>query len=153
MKSLRILLLLFILTITAVASQAQNLQQNKGIGVILGEPTGISLGYWVSEARSFAAGTAWSFEGNENLHIHLDYLFHQFPIVDVERGSLPLYFGLGGRLRFGDNETLGVRFPLGAAYHLEDHPIEFFLEVVPILGLVPDTRFTGNSGLGMRFYF
>lgn len=144
--------LLFIMLISLTAN-AQSTDNNIGLGVIIGEPTGISLAYWTSDSRSFSAGAAWSFGDKGNMHFHLDYLFHHFDIISINRGSLPLYFGLGGRLRIGDNEKVGVRLPLGAAYHFDNHPIEIFLEIVPIMDLIGDRGFSGNSGLGIRYYF
>ena len=68
---------------------------------------------------------------------------------------LPLYFGVGGRLRLRDNrdDDIGVRIPVGLAYMFADAPFDIFVEVVPILDLVPDTDFDLNAALGGRFYF
>lgn len=137
-------------------AQAQNTDRDFGAGLIIGEPTGLSLAYWPSNTQAFAAGLAWSLKNNrdrESIQLHLDYLFHHFDIVSVNRGSLPLYFGIGARFRFGNNERAGVRIPLGAAYHFENDPIEIFLEFVPIIDLSPNTGVSGNSGLGFRYYF
>lgn len=154
MKNFLFLILLVIIPVAV--SQAQNADRNFGAGVVIGEPTGISFAYWTSDIRSFSAGVAWSVHdnrGNESLQIHVDYLFHHFDIVDVNRGSMPLYIGVGGRLRFGDNENAGIRIPLGAAYHFQNNPLEIFLEFVPVIDLVPGTGISGNSGLGFRYYF
>ncbi|MEX0719555.1 MAG: DUF3996 domain-containing protein [Balneolaceae bacterium] len=155
MKNLLLLILLVIIPITF--AQAQNTDKNFGLGVIIGEPTGLSLAYWTSNSRSFSAGAAWSLHdnsrGNESVQVHVDYLFHNFNIVSVERGSMPLYIGFGARLRLGDNEKAGIRIPLGAAYHFQNDPFEIFLEFVPIFDLTPSTGISGNSGLGIRYYF
>lgn len=154
MKNLLFLILLVIFS--AAVSQAQNVDRKFGAGLVIGEPTGLSFAYWTSDIRSFSAGAAWSVRGNrgnESFQIHVDYLFHHFDIVNVNRGSMPLYIGVGGRLRFGDNEKAGIRIPLGAAYHFQNDPLEIFLEFVPIVDLVPDTGISGNSGLGFRYYF
>ncbi len=148
------LFLLIILTFTlASATVAQNTDRNRGLGAILGDPTGISAAYWTSGSNSFSAGAAWHFVNNPSLHIHIDYLFYRFDIIEVNKGSLPLYFGLGGRVRFDNEDKFGVRFPLGVAYHFANDPLEIFLEVVPVLDLVPGTGISGNSGIGIRYYF
>ncbi|MEX2351344.1 MAG: DUF3996 domain-containing protein [Balneolaceae bacterium] len=154
MKNILFILLLIFIPITI--SQAQNTDRNFGIGVIIGEPTGISLAHWTSNSSSFSAGAAWSLNNNsraESIQIHLDYLLHNFDIVSVNHGSIPLYIGLGVRMRFGENEKTGIRVPLGAAYHFENDPLEIFLEFVPIVDLNPDTGVSGNSGIGLRYYF
>lgn len=145
--------LFILLLLSAPLSQAQNLDRNFGIGAILGEPTGVSIGYWTSNDRSFSGAAAWSFGGEESMHLHLDYLFHNFGIINVNSGSMPLYFGLGGKVKLQDDANVGLRIPLGVAYHFENEPVELFLEIVPILDLVPDTDFEGNSGIGIRYYF
>lgn len=154
MKNFLFLVLLVIIPVAV--SQAQNADRNFGAGVVIGEPTGLSFAYWTSDIRSFSAGAAWSVRDdrrNESLQIHVDYLFHHFDVVNINRGSMPLYIGLGGVLRFGDNENAGIRIPFGAAYHFQNDPLEIFLEFAPVIDLVPDTGISGNSGLGFRYYF
>lgn len=126
---------------------------NLGVGVILGEPTGISAVYQLADTRHIAGAAAWSFSGKTSIHLHGDYLFYNRGIIEVDKGSLPLYYGLGARIRLGDNTRLGVRFPLGAAYELADTPLHFFLELVPIMELVPDIAISGNAGIGLRYVF
>ena len=128
---------------------------NFGIGVILGEPTGLSAKMWTSETTAFDLGVAWSFSGDGNFHIHGDYLFHRFGIFDVSKGALPLYFGIGARMLFRDNadDKIGIRFPIGIEYYFDDLPIAVFVEIVPILDLTPDSDFDINGGIGGRFYF
>ncbi|MEX0680781.1 MAG: hypothetical protein WD097_05320 [Balneolales bacterium] len=136
-----------------IHAEAQNTIQNKGIGGILGEPTGVSLAYWTSDSQAFSAGAAWYLRENASLHLHVDYLFHRFGIINVNRGSIPLYYGIGGRLRFTNEDQFGIRFPFGIAYHFEDDPLQIFLEIVPVLELIPGTDLAGNSGIGIRYYF
>lgn len=131
-----------------------------GIGVMVGEPTGISLKRWISEDRAVDAGIAWSFSGNDSLHVHADYLFHRFDLTQTTelRGRFPLYFGVGGRIKVKgdkhDHDTkAGVRIPFGMSYLFDDAPIELFGEIVPVLDLVPDTDLDLNAAIGARFYF
>ena len=128
---------------------------NFGIGVILGEPTGLSAKMWTSKNTAFDLGVAWSFSGDGHFHIHGDYLFHNFGLFDVSKGSLPLYFGIGVRMLFRDNadDKIGVRIPIGLEYFFDGVPLAVFGEVVPILDLAPSTEFDINGGLGIRFYF
>lgn len=128
---------------------------NIGVGVIFGEPTGLSGKMWTTDKTAFDLGLAWSFSDNGNFHIHGDYLFHNFGLFDVSKGSLPIYIGIGVRMKFRDNadDKIGVRFPIGIEYFFEDWPIAVFGEVVPILDLAPSTEGDINGGLGIRFYF
>jgi hypothetical protein len=123
------------------------------VGVILGEPTGLSVKLWTTEETAFDFGFAWSFSKDGHLHIHADYLFHNFDVIGVEEGLLPLYFGVGGRLRLEDDSRLGVRFAVGIEYVFEEHPFSAFFEVAPIVDFIPDTEGSINGGLGFRYIF
>jgi len=125
-----------------------------GLGVIFGEPTGLSGKIWTTSRTAFDFGAAWSFQGDGHFHLHADYLFHNFDYFDVDKGALPFYIGIGGRVRFQDgDDRFGVRFVVGIEYFFEDWPMAAFVEVVPILDLAPETEGDINGGLGIRFYF
>jgi hypothetical protein len=128
---------------------------NIGLGVIFGEPTGLSAKIWMTENTGWDIGAAWSWSGDGHFHLHADYLFHNFNLFDVDKGSLPVYLGIGGRVLFRDNadDKIGVRFPIGVEYFFEDWPVAIFGEVVPILDLAPSTDGDINGGFGIRFYF
>ena len=122
-----------------------------GVGVMVGEPTGLSAKLWTSDATAAQFGVAWSL--NNYLHVHGDMIMHVFNVVEVSKGELPFYVGLGARVLFADDLTIGVRVPLGAAYQFESAPFDLFLEVVPILNLVPGTDFDINGAIGFRYFF
>ncbi len=129
-------------------------QDGIGVGIIAGEPTGLSGKMWMADNTAIDLGMAWSFSGEKNsFHIHGDYLWHNFSLIKVDQGKLPLYFGVGARARFGVNANIGVRIPVGLAYIFEQAPVDIFLEMVPIMDLIPDTRFDFNGGVGARVYF
>ena len=46
-----------------------------GLGVMIGEPTGISGKYWLSPANAIDFAVAWSFANDANFHLHTDYLY------------------------------------------------------------------------------
>lgn len=134
-------------------------KHNIGLGVILGEPTGVSFKLWSSQKVGFDAGAAWSFSGGEYFQIHGDMLFHNFELFKVETGRMSLYYGVGARIKFGEdaeggNETtFSARIPVGLTYEFEKTPIELFLEFVPMLDLIPRTEFRLAGGIGARYYF
>ena len=128
-------------------------QGNFGLGIILGEPTGVSAKLWLSDRTAVDAAAAWSFSDEAAFHIHADFLLHNFDLITVEKGRLPIHFGIGGRLKFEDDTKLGIRIPVGLTYIFEDAPIDVFFEVVPILDVAPDTEFEANAAIGARFFF
>lgn len=87
--------LLFLSNGTATA-QANGNGGNFGLGVMVGEPTGISLKSWNNDRSAFALGAAWSFGRYDALHLHGDYLLHNW-FNDVEDGALAFYYGIGAR--------------------------------------------------------
>lgn len=143
-------------TLVALNLNANPVQQNKwGVGVIAGEPTGLSLKNWLSDEHALDAAIAWSFEDNTSLHIHASYLLHDFELLKPERGQMPLYIGAGLRYkaRSGKSDRLGIRVPVGIAYHMPNDPIEIFAEVAPIIDLTPGSRIVLSGSIGLRFYF
>ena len=138
---------------------------NFGLGVIAGEPTGVSIKVWLDGRHAVDAGIGWSFSENESLHFHADYLWHNFGLLNQSQvqGRLPVYFGVGARLKMQDGDTghnggndnalFGVRFPLGVAWIAPSAPVDVFFEIAPILDLLPGTDLSFNAAIGVRYWF
>ena len=126
-----------------------------GIGVIAGEPTGISLKYMLSDEHGIDLGAGWETTGDNEFHLHGDYLFHLNDLINVNQGLLPVYVGLGARWlnREDRDDKFGMRIPAGVVYVLENLPLAAFGEVAPVLNLTPDTDFDLEGGVGIRFFF
>jgi hypothetical protein len=124
-----------------------------GIGLILGEPTGITLKYWFDNTSAVDMAFAWSFEGKTSFRIHGDYLYHFKGVFNVPGGDLFPYLGAGLCVNISENPVIGIRVPLGLEYFLGAIPLEIFLELVPVVNIYPATRLGGNAGLGLRYYF
>jgi len=132
-----------------------------GLGVIVGEPTGISAKKWTGNSNALDFAAAWSLD-SETFHFHMDYLVHNFSLIQVDKGRLPLYYGIGGRIRLAEDNAndnsnnddfIGIRIPVGLEYLFADAPLDIFLEIVPILDLVPETDFDFNAAIGVRYFF
>jgi hypothetical protein len=124
-----------------------------GLGIVFGEPTGLSAKLWTSERTALDAAVAWSFAGLGWLHIHADFLIHNYDLISVSKGKLPVYFGLGAFVGFSSDLSLGARIPVGLAYQFEDAPLDVFVELVPGLALLPGIDFYIGGGLGVRYFF
>lgn len=123
------------------------------LGVLLGEPTGIGGKVWTKWNTGVDFGLAWSFAKDGYLHMHADYLFHNFNVFRVSEGELPAYFGVGGRLRFDDDLRVGLRISLGMEYYFEAVPLSVLMEVAPIFDFTPETEAGANGGIGVRYIF
>lgn len=145
-------LILLLLVIVVPNSHAQF--KGFGIGIIFGEPTGISGKKWLTNTTAVDGGLAWSFIKGGSLHIHADYLWHTFDALKTEY-TIPVYVGIGGRFKFAANENarLGVRIVGGLDFLFSTAPVDIFIEIAPIMDLIPATQLGLNGGIGARFFF
>jgi hypothetical protein len=155
MKTLLVDLIILFLTINVnVSAQSRGKEGDKGIGIVLGDPTGITFKSWFNSKSAFDVAAAWTVERKDAFHIHASFLHHNYDFFNPNRGRMSLYFGVGGRLKIReDRSNVGVRIPLGTEYLFQGIPVGIFLEVAPIVNLVPSSNFDINSGIGVRYYF
>ena len=149
MKRLVLILALFVLFLPCVASTKES---GFGLGVIIGEPTGLSLKKWITTTAAIDGAAAWSFVDG-SFHVHGDYLLHNSSLFKVEKGKLLFYFGLGGRISTEAELRVGVRIPVGLSYAFENSPLDIFFEIGPVLDLIPATDIRLTGGLGIRYFF
>jgi hypothetical protein len=126
-----------------------------GLGLIVGEPTGISAKYWIDGDNAFDFGLAYSFvQKFSAMSLHADYLYHAFDVIKSDY-RLPVYYGFGARIRFVNNSdnSLGARGVIGIAWLNDNLPIDVFFEVVPVFNLIPSTALNLDIALGARYYF
>jgi len=152
-----------------VAAAMGNAQQSGfGLGIMLGDPTGLSGKAWISSDRAIDFGLAWGVWGRY-LHLHGDYLFHKQNLFAVSSGSFALHYGPGVRIRSwrdgrywrrgrwydydGSRTSVGFRIPVGLTYAFEGAPVDAFIELAPTLDLVPGTYFDLDAAIGARFWF
>lgn len=124
-----------------------------GLGIILGEPTGINFKHWTGNNSALVGAAAWAFGRENAFHLHLDVILHKFRLIKAERHVIPFYYGVGFRYKDERKDRFGIRFPIGIMYIFEDEPVDIFLEVVPIFELAPKTGLSLNGGIGARYYF
>ncbi|MGB2869256.1 MAG: hypothetical protein WBD36_12450 [Bacteroidota bacterium] len=141
-------------------------QEGFGLGVIIGEPTGISAKLWTSSENAFDFGLGWSvggdrivrYDGNYNggsrVHFHLDYVWHSFDAIHSSE-RFPVYYGFGGHLNNGAgyNSSMAVRGVIGVLWLPRDTPIDVFIEMAPSLQLTSSTGFGIDAGIGARYFF
>ena len=157
MRFIAVFILCFFILV-GIPAGAQD--EGLGLGVILGEPTGLNAKLWFSRETAMDLGLAWSFVDPPNItmQVYADFLFHFFGLFQVPIGQLPLYVGAGGRVIFLGNDddvpvNVAVRVPVGVAYLFESLPLDVFLELVPMMELFPATQFRFGGGIGIRYFF
>jgi len=141
-------------------------ERNLGLGVIVGEPTGVSAKLWTSPTTAFDFALGWSVrgdrignysgydDGGSRVHFHMDYLWHSFDAISSSE-RFPLYCGIGGRIntRAGYNSSAAVRGVIGIAWMPHETPIDIFLELAPSVQLTSSTGAAIDAGLGARYFF
>jgi hypothetical protein len=152
-----LILLVGLLITAAIAPQAGaaiTADSGFGLGVILGEPTGLSGKIWLGPKTAFDFAAAWSFTDDEALDLHFDHIWHDYDHIDVDQGRFALFYGIGARAKMEEDDArLSVRIPLGIVYLVEDAPLDVFLKVAPMLDIAPETDVSLAAGLGVRFFF
>ncbi len=134
-----------------------------GIGVVIGEPTGISAKYWTRSHRAWDFALGASFYSD--FRFHGTYLFH----VDAfNHQRVPLHYGVGlsitgkgdrtvvvGRNTVTRRSELGIgpRGSLGVSYLLPSAPFDLFLELGATFFVVQPTGLELDILIGTRFYF
>jgi hypothetical protein len=153
MKKLTAVIVLFFLSASSGLLHAQ--YGGTGMGIMVGEPAGVSGKVWISGRSAIDAGLCWSFYTGA-VHLHADYLWHNFMIFRTGegKGKLPLYMGVGGRVKVSEKDIfIGVRVPIGLTYIFPGDRFDVFLEAAPVLNFLPGTGFEFNAAVGVRYFF
>ncbi|MGZ3745098.1 MAG: hypothetical protein ACXWRA_15000 [Pseudobdellovibrionaceae bacterium] len=133
--------------------------ENFGLGVILGDPSGLSAKAKLNEAHSLDAALAYSSGLHNGLQLHMDYLWDRARSWGTTQGPLDMYYGLGGRLiSYNDRHdnsqiALGPRGSLGLSFNIHNPNLELFGELALILDLVPSVDADLDAGIGVRIRF
>jgi hypothetical protein len=149
------LILISLLYLLISFSQLYSQTNKFGLGIILGEPTGISGKYWLEEKKAIDFALGYGLLGDKSrFSLHVDYLYHTDNDF-IENLGMPVYYGFGVRLRTHSSErgSLGVRGVMGVLQNLDKYPVEIFLEVVPVFQLLPETKLKLDAAIGGRYYF
>ncbi len=159
MKKLLLILGLFIILNFSLKAQSTG-GKEYGFGVMLGDPTGLTLKYWKTQINAFVFDIGTSYFGNPRLNA--DYLWH----FDAFNSSIAnLYAGPGVALGFGNsggfwnknfrsdkNAALGVRGVFGVDILPRQTPLEVFIEAGVLVGLTPDFGSGLDGAIGIRYY-
>ena len=133
-----------------------------GVGLILGEPTGISAKLYLKDDQAIQAAVGFAFLGG-GLQVHGDYVFHPFILQERASFVLPFYVGPGVRLISYDDGrdersfAVGLRAVAGMVFDFKEIPLDVFVEVAGVAeywfkdgeGFNPAL----NAAAGARFYF
>lgn len=133
-----------------------------GVGIVLGEPTGLCAKLYLSDDRAIQGAIGFNFYGS-GIQANAEYVFHPWIVQERDAFVLPIYIGPG--LRFiqydggrGENNyyAIGLRGVAGMLFDFKEVPLDVFLEVAGVV----EYDFKGNDvdlalnlGAGVRYYF
>ena len=123
-----------------------------GLGIGAGDPTGLSFALRSESLLTLSSMIGWDFREHE-FHVHLD---NQFPLAEIQPPesvlAMTFFSGIGGTLDFGYESGVGVRVPFVAALSF-DKPMEIFIEIVPVMGVLPVIEMNLQATMGLRGWF
>lgn len=122
---------------------------------MLGEPTGASLKYWLSDVSAIDGVVGISLDDHNDFTAHADYLYHFNDLIQFSENQMSVYVGGGPRFQARDrrDDLFGVRAVGGVAYIFDDIPVDVFFEAGPVFDLTPDFEVRYTIGVGARFWF
>jgi hypothetical protein len=138
-----------------------------GIGLMLGEPTGVTAKIWNSDRTAWVIDVGDSYFGEPRVDV--DYVWH---FNSYNSPYVSLYAAVGGVAGFGegysgffytrsgdrfyyrttDNVGFAGRAMLGLNFIPYRTPLEFFAELGPLVGIAPLYGWNLDFALGLRFY-
>jgi hypothetical protein len=165
MKKIFLIILLTLFVSIDLQSQGPK-GKDFGFGIILGDPTGLTGKIWINRENAVALSIGNSYFGA--LRITGDYLWH-FNAFNSKVVSL--YAGPGGVIGIGESGGwyykdkkdrywirddkglgIGVRGIFGLNIIPKNTPLEFFVEIGALVGVVPAFGSSGEGSIGIRFY-
>lgn len=158
-------ILVLALSVSSIAHSEPSEGDHKGavgIGLILGEPSGVTGKLYLPEDTAITATIGGSFF-QKGIYLGADFLWHPFLLQNNATFVMPFYFGVGALI--GQKSTdefkqtyLGGRVPAGLLFDFRSIPIDLFAEAafVPrlrISGRGEKTSLSIHAGFGARYYF
>ncbi len=167
MRILIRIIVLLIISLNVVNLSANGPRgKNFGFGLILGDPVGGTIKYWLNNENALDFYLGSSYFGS--LRIGGDYLWH-FDAFNSQ--VVKMYAGPGISLGFGHGKGIWYKEDKNKFYYWEDgttgiaarvifglniipkrSPIEIFLELGPLIGISPNVGVNIDAAIGIRFY-
>jgi hypothetical protein len=132
-----------------------------GIGLVIGEPTGISAKLYLDDDTALQAAVGLNFIGS-GVQINAEYLLHPWILQERDVFVLPIYLGPGVRAiqydggRGADGHfAFGLRGVVGLLFDFKNVPLDAFVEIAGVIeyDTAEDLELAFNLGAGVRYYF
>lgn len=142
-----------------LASSALTTTPGSGIsiGIVIGDPTGLSLKFWgigQNSALQVHVGGG-GFVAPADLSVSGSLLFHALLTRETPING---YLGVGAfagidQGKYGDKAVFGILVPLGLEFIFTEVPLDLFIEIPPAVGFTTDGDVKPDLifGIGLRF--
>jgi hypothetical protein len=143
-----------------------------GLGLELGEPTGLNGKLFLSPSTAFDFGIGDLYHNfyvdGDGFHIYADFMWHPLEVAHTPDFKLPFYVGVGGRAWFfnyncrgtvcNSSSMFGIRVPLGLDFDLNNVPLDLFIQFVPTLDFYRNyvnrsVYLDVDFSVGIRYWF
>jgi hypothetical protein len=139
-----------------------------GLGLVLGEPTGLTAKLYLDKPFALQFGLGWidDFGNHDGVDVNVDFLWHPVVLARAPAFTMPLYLGVGARVLdhhfryhaggviYDDHDTrLGVRGPIGLLMDFNRVPIDIYLELALVIDLVVFNRDYVGDPYCDRYYY
>jgi hypothetical protein len=161
-----LMVLIFLLLSAPALKSYAPMGRGFGLGVMIGEPTGLTAKIWSGNDVAWALSVGNSYLGS--LRIGADYLWH---FNAFNSNVINMYAGPGLAVGIGESSGwwysnrdrtfykepndigVGIRGLIGINIVPRNTPIEFFGEVGLMVGVLPASHTNVEAAFGIRFYF
>ncbi len=133
-----------------------------GLGIIIGEPTGITAKLYLEDDQAIQAAVGGSFIADA-WQLNAEYVIHPWILQDRDTFVLPVYVGPGVRfMRYNEGRdsddahyAVGLRAVIGLLFDFKNVPLDVFVELGGVLeyDFSDGAGIGGNIGAGIRYYF
>ncbi|PKL25117.1 MAG: hypothetical protein CVV47_07490 [Spirochaetae bacterium HGW-Spirochaetae-3] len=128
-----------------------------GIGIFLGQPTGVTFEMDLSKATWLDFKAAWDLaagQGGYSIMLQGNYEIAFPGMIAIETALFTPFVGAGALVQLYDGgANFGVRVPGGVSYRFTNVPLELFLEAGLDIYLLPGFTLDMSGGLGARYRF
>ena len=149
------------LVLIAVVAVAVPAHADVGLGVFVGEPTGLDLKIGLSPRGGLDLVFGWdTYRDNRDHYAHVTYLATLL-VGHGESVNVPLRLGIGGAIYddgdFSNGTNLAVRAPLELCLRFRRTPIEIYGEIALKITFLDDNNNNDDidldGGIGFRVFF
>lgn len=144
----------FVLGMVFLCSGSVSAQGRFGLGVIIGQPSGFSMKYWLDSRNSIDGIIGADLGRHGGMSLVCDWAHHWADLTPVSRGRFLLGAGAGAFVGVGGRDAeFGVRVKVLADYVFAPAPVNIFLEIAPAVQIIDGPDLGVQGGLGVRWFF